>query len=201
MGFGVPLDSWLRGPLRDWAEDLLDERRLGEQGFFKAQPVRAVWDAQMKGQPNAYKLWPVLMFQSWLEPQAPAAIASRPNNSGLIPSPPAGAATGATGTGCGAGGGGTASSAGSTQPVGACAAAAAAAAPHIAAAGAPPLIAVRITHGLTCGDGAAVAATAAVELNISDPPTNTPRMRPNRASAIAFLRHGRVPDPASRRNS
>jgi asparagine synthase (glutamine-hydrolysing) len=62
--------------LRDWAEDLLDERRLGEQGFFKAQPVRAVWDAQMKGQPNAYKLWPVLMFQSWLEPQAPAAAAS-----------------------------------------------------------------------------------------------------------------------------
>ena len=76
MGFGVPLDSWLRGPLRDWAEALLDERRLREQGFFKTEPVRAAWDAQMRGQPNAHKLWSILMFQSWLQHQASAAESS-----------------------------------------------------------------------------------------------------------------------------
>jgi asparagine synthase (glutamine-hydrolysing) len=73
MGFGVPLDTWLRGPLRDWAEALLDERKLRDEGFFNAQPVRAVWERQLQGQPNAFKLWSVLMFQSWLENQVDAA--------------------------------------------------------------------------------------------------------------------------------
>jgi asparagine synthase (glutamine-hydrolysing) len=67
MGFGVPLDSWLRGPLRDWAEALLDERRLGDEGYFHPQAVRKVWDAQLGGQDNGFKLWTVLMFQTWLE--------------------------------------------------------------------------------------------------------------------------------------
>ena len=71
MGFGVPLDTWLRGPLRDWAEALLDERTLREQGFFRPDVVRGVWAGHLGGRANqTFKLWPVLMFQSWLAAQA-----------------------------------------------------------------------------------------------------------------------------------
>jgi len=73
MGFGIPIDEWLRGPLRDWAEALLDERRLRDEGYFHPQAVRAVWEAQLRGQANAFKLWTILMFQSWLDhPQSNA---------------------------------------------------------------------------------------------------------------------------------
>ncbi|MEB3197485.1 MAG: asparagine synthase C-terminal domain-containing protein, partial [Candidatus Sericytochromatia bacterium] len=68
MGFGVPLDSWLRGPLRDWAESLLDPARLRQEGFFRAEPVRERWQAHLSGRVNAqHELWCVLMFQAWLE--------------------------------------------------------------------------------------------------------------------------------------
>ena len=67
MGFGVPLDSWMRGPLRDWVEALIDERRLREGGFFHPSAVRKAWDEQLAGRASHFKLWPVLMFQSWLE--------------------------------------------------------------------------------------------------------------------------------------
>ena len=68
MGFGVPLDAWLRGPLREWAEALLDEGRLREEGFFRPEQIRKAWDGQLRrGELNAGKLWTVLMFQSWLE--------------------------------------------------------------------------------------------------------------------------------------
>jgi asparagine synthase (glutamine-hydrolysing) len=67
MGFGVPLDSWLRGPLRNWAEALIDERRLREEGFFHPQVIRKAWDEHLGGRANQFKLWSVLMFQSWLE--------------------------------------------------------------------------------------------------------------------------------------
>jgi asparagine synthase (glutamine-hydrolysing) len=75
MGFGIPLDDWLRGPLRDWAEALLDERRLREEGFFHVKPVRRAWANHLRGQQNAFKLWTILMFQSWLESQGRAVSA------------------------------------------------------------------------------------------------------------------------------
>jgi asparagine synthase (glutamine-hydrolysing) len=70
MGFGVPIGVWLRGPLREWAEALLEEGKLRDEGYFNPEPIRRMWAAHLNGRLNEqYRLWPILMFQSWLEAQ------------------------------------------------------------------------------------------------------------------------------------
>lgn len=69
-GFGVPLDSWLRGPLRGWAEALLDEQRLRQEGYFHPEPIRKMWDEHLSEKKNwQYHIWNILMFQAWLAEQ------------------------------------------------------------------------------------------------------------------------------------
>jgi asparagine synthase (glutamine-hydrolysing) len=68
MGFGMPIDVWLRGPLRGWAESLLDERRLREDGFFNPEPIQKKWVEHLSGRYNRQDhLWDILMFQAWKE--------------------------------------------------------------------------------------------------------------------------------------
>ena len=66
-GFALPLGAWLRGPLREWAEALVAEDRLRREGYFAAGAVRAVWDRHQRGGREEHRLWPVLMFQAWLQ--------------------------------------------------------------------------------------------------------------------------------------
>lgn len=67
-GFGVPLGSWLRGPLKAWAEDLLTESKLRRGGFFKVSAVRKLWGSHLSGERDAsMQLWGVLVFQAWYE--------------------------------------------------------------------------------------------------------------------------------------
>lgn len=68
MGFTPPVGAWLRGPLRDWAEALLDPARLQREGNFDAKTIAAVWSDHQSGRADRrHELWSVLMFQSWLE--------------------------------------------------------------------------------------------------------------------------------------
>jgi len=73
MGFGLPIGPWLRGPLRPWAEELLDERRLRSQSLLDPVPIRQAWSQHLSGRRDlAYELWDVLVLQAWIDRWMPA---------------------------------------------------------------------------------------------------------------------------------
>ena len=68
MGFSLPVDNWLRGPLKDWAADLLEENKLKREGYFNSEIIQKKWTEHLSGKSNwQHPLWCVLMFQTWLE--------------------------------------------------------------------------------------------------------------------------------------
>ena len=67
QGFGIPHGEWIKGPLQDWAHELLDEKRINQEGYFNSEAVNKSWDMHTSGkQDQSYNLWIILMFQSWL---------------------------------------------------------------------------------------------------------------------------------------
>ncbi|MGH9121684.1 MAG: asparagine synthase-related protein, partial [Acidimicrobiales bacterium] len=74
-GFGIPLGDWLRGPLRPWAEDLLDSRRLQADGYLAPDVVGRLWAQHLSGRHDRqYALWDVLIFQAWLDAPRPGGL-------------------------------------------------------------------------------------------------------------------------------
>ena len=73
-GFGVPVGEWIKGPLRAWAEDLLDANLIRSQGWFDADAVQRRWRQHLSGRRDSTPaLWAILMFQSWLESETQAS--------------------------------------------------------------------------------------------------------------------------------
>ncbi len=76
-GFAVPVADWIKGPLRDWAEDLLDSRRMAQDGWFDPNVVHRRWQDHLSGRRSSPQaLWALLMFQSWLRNQKEALAAA-----------------------------------------------------------------------------------------------------------------------------
>lgn len=76
-GFSVPVAQWLKGPLRQWAEDLLSENRLKSEGFFEPSIVRTLWSDHLSGhRNNENPLWSILMFEAWLDSQAEQSVST-----------------------------------------------------------------------------------------------------------------------------
>ncbi len=91
-GFGVPIGAWLRAPLQEWAETLLDERKMAQEGYLQPAAVRALWQQHLSGQRDRPELlWRLLMFQAWHEHWQCATV-SRTAGSAPAPSPIAGEA-------------------------------------------------------------------------------------------------------------
>ena len=68
MGFGLPLDIWLRGPLKDYASSMLSEKKLIEDEFIDQQKVSKIWNEHLSGVKNhQHVLWNIIMYQSWKE--------------------------------------------------------------------------------------------------------------------------------------
>jgi asparagine synthase (glutamine-hydrolysing) len=88
MGFGLPIDRWLRGPLREWAEDLLSVKSLEQHGLLDAGPIRLKWREHLSGDRNwQYLLWDILAFQDWFRHNSPAWQAPSPycpNDAGMM---------------------------------------------------------------------------------------------------------------------
>jgi asparagine synthase (glutamine-hydrolysing) len=72
MGFGVPLDSWLRGPLKDWAQDLLCSSNNTSHALLDFEKIQTVWQKHINNEGNhAFLLWDALMFQTWINKWKP----------------------------------------------------------------------------------------------------------------------------------
>jgi asparagine synthase (glutamine-hydrolysing) len=97
QGFGVPIHEWLRGPMRSWAEELLNESRLKDENYFCAKQVRQKWMEHVSGRHNwQAQLWGVLMFQAWLE-QHRALSSDRLETEAVLDGPILGASSRGTG--------------------------------------------------------------------------------------------------------
>ncbi len=91
QGFAIPLDQWLRGPLREWAEDLLGPARLNREGWFDVKAVRAKWEQHLRGERNwQFHLWDVLMFQAWHAAETTTVLPAAPRSGTIEHAVPSG---------------------------------------------------------------------------------------------------------------
>jgi asparagine synthase (glutamine-hydrolysing) len=68
MGFAIPIDIWLRNDLKDWAESLLNEKKIKEDGIFNSNEIKEIWNIHQSGKKGLQsELWNILIFQSWKE--------------------------------------------------------------------------------------------------------------------------------------
>ena len=66
MGFGVPIDQWLRKELRDWSESLLDKNSINNHGLLNYEKINKKWNEHLSGKRNwHHQIWTILMFQQW----------------------------------------------------------------------------------------------------------------------------------------